>query len=682
MKTHDEALTIRTDSDDDEEGKGSDGDDEVGGSQGDSDEDGLNDGSSDEEVSDGKGELDGETGVDKGDGSDEGAGSDEEVKKDTGVRMFGTEEDLEREISQMRVDFNARKQPAGAGPPAKSTRSTPGPSVPKNKKAAGFDEVDAFDSAMIKTHARVCLTSLFGFKEAHDAAHTVFLYNDKGEPIWIKPGERIMIPHLDRSFQENFTAWGPKFYELVANFSRLEEEERLVLSSVPLERFCDTLPTGAFGSMVRAWKENRDGKGNEVREKKNRNSRRAGRKSQKGKRRLISLKRSGLPIKKFAFVADPEFQSSEHSDCDDKSHLTITTRECVAPEVSKPVDALDVNAKFKLSKGKKAPGWGIKSGWLESNPALGRASKPFIDTGLETMPNVNQVARFIHEHEPEGRVYVPATVSDDVFEPVPPAPLGNPAPALSLAPSVAPSTARSGPGSSNHPYYPSYTEQLAHYGLDQFAQPFAQDTQYGPFPDHGYGLPRPDYMLGDNDLVTAPEGQEDLLHPFNLQDGAAWDDIMAQVNNALAGSSDPLSVQPVDNPTPASASAIPPTLNDSSTPNAEIAAPVDKPAQTTRLSSWPRKATAKAMAAAEAAAAVAAEAEKLKSPDTIVLKPKFSKIGKKKAGKAGKGKGTGEKKGGERAKDGADEILVAGPSRVPFDAGKIKKFSFKKLRGE
>ncbi|KAG8707938.1 hypothetical protein FRC08_000207 [Ceratobasidium sp. 394] len=160
------------------------------------------------------------------------------------------------------------------------------------------------------------------------------------------------------------------------------------------------------------------------------------------------------------------------------------------------------------------------------------------------MPDADKVACFIHDHEPEEREYKcddPAPMLKDsvpAFEPAPPPenlaialpatqpfsqPIAQPAPACA-------------PSSSNQiPYYPSYAQQLAHYGLDQYAPQFTQDTPYGLFPDNlaGCTLPPPDYMLDANNFDVATGAPVDELHLF-LTDEATFNAIMAQVQDATA----------------------------------------------------------------------------------------------------------------------------------------------------
>ncbi|KAG9077294.1 hypothetical protein FS749_010832 [Ceratobasidium sp. UAMH 11750] len=613
-----------------------------------------------------------------------------------------TKKDIVKTHGQ-RTAFELRVKPAQPSPgPSASNKKM---MVADNKKATEDHQSKAYREAIIKAHSCTCLVSLFGFKQAQDAAHATPVYDDKGEPVWFKPGGRIAIPHLNRDFEENFAAWGPKFYGLIRDVSRMQDpEEKEYLLSVPREKFRDALPTGAFSSMLRAWKENRDGKGEEVRQKKNRNSRRGGRKKEKSKRRMQGLERSKLPVDKFAFVTDPEFQSSEHSDPDDKSHCTIVTRKCVAPEVSKLVDALDVefesqksrpgnpvytridrdqtNTALKMSKGQKVPQWGITPGWMGANPALARTSRPFIDSQLESMPNADEVARFIQDHEPEEREYKrhnPAP-EDTVppFEPAPQTenpPIAPPAAQPFFQPVTRPTPAAA-PGPSNQiPYCPSYAQQLVHYGLDQYALPFVQDAPYGLFPDDvtRCALPPPDYMLDGSDFNAATGLQVDASHPF-LTDGATFDAIMAQVQDATAVNSAPQSDQAASF-MPANGPPIPGPSDDPQVPNTEVTAPVVELAQP-RSSGRHRRATAKAAEMAEAREPATPEL-----PETTVLKPKLSKTRKRKMGMVKKGKVKGSVEG-KMASKGEDQAPTPGTSCKPFNIGKIRRIKVKKLPGE
>ncbi|KAG8707937.1 hypothetical protein FRC08_000206 [Ceratobasidium sp. 394] len=78
---------------------------------------------------------------------------------------------------------------------------TPSPSAPNKKTVVEDDkkvnkdhESKAYRDGIVKAHSHTCLVSLFGFKKAHDAAHVVPVYDDKGEPVWSKPGGCIAVP--------------------------------------------------------------------------------------------------------------------------------------------------------------------------------------------------------------------------------------------------------------------------------------------------------------------------------------------------------------------------------------------------------------------------------------------------------------------------------------------------------
>ncbi|KAG9121851.1 hypothetical protein FRC07_002023 [Ceratobasidium sp. 392] len=471
--------------------------------------------------------------------------------------------------------------------------------------------------------------------------------------------------------------------------------------------------------MARAWKENWDGKGEEVQQHKNQKLQRGGQKKEKSKRRMGSLKRSGLPAEELVFVANAELQPSEHSDPEDKTHCTIVTRKCVLLEVSKFVDALDVefksqksrpgnvvytwtdrvltNKKLRMSKGKKAPWWAIRSRWLEENAStLKRASKPFIDSKLKTMPYANQVAQFINDHEPKECVYLsddPTPVLEDLapaIEPALPVHVATqPVTAPTVQPVVQPAAQSvAQPAPTHIPYFPSYTQQLAHYGLDQHNQHLEQNVPYGLFSGNtaGYGLPPPNYMLGGHSFHTEPGLESDALHPFTLQDRAVFDNIMAQVNEALANSSQ--SDPPANDTTiPPSNLSIPEPPNIAPVPNTEIAASVAEPVQR-RSSGRCCQAMAKAVTADATEDVTDKDLRKL--PGTTVLKLKLKKAGKKvkvsgKEKANGKEKASGEKKAsgkGKKSVKGNDQEPAPSLSRKPFDISKIKKIKFLRLSGE
>ncbi|KAG9126394.1 hypothetical protein FRC07_003578 [Ceratobasidium sp. 392] len=707
------------DSDDESDEKSSDGSSEV--KDGSDEEHGLNKEESDEEESD-----------------EEELGGESDLGEDANIKT----EDHERKVHEMRSGFQSRSRRAAVKLQVKPTPRTPSPLVSKNESPVKFEkrateerQSSAYEDGIVSTHLRVSLVALFGYKQARDAAHAEPLYDDQNEAIWFKPDTRIAVPHFNRTLEENLAAWGLQYDALLKDESRLKDmdpKEKELILSIPVKKFRDALPTGAWGLMVQAWKENRDGKGEEVRQNKNRNSRRGGRKKEKAKRHMGSIKRSGLPVDKYGWMGDYELQSSEHSDPGDKSHITIVTRECISPEVSKIADAFDVeheaqktrpgkpvytrvdrvltNQKLKMSKGQKVPLWATRPGWIERNPTLERLSRPFIDSELKTMPNTKKVARFVHDHEPEERVYIsknPAPTfkgSAPEFDPVLPVPVANPpaaAPDVQPAaqpiaqPAIQPNPAHV-PGQPTFPYYPSYTQQLAHYGLDRYVAPAEQNDAYGLFSGNmaGYGLPLPDYMLGGNGFDAAPGAKVDLSHPFNIEDGSTFDAIMAHVQDATADNLAP-QPDPTGNGTSNSTSANDPPIakpaDHTPVPSAEIAAPTGKPAQQ-RLSGRRRQATAKAAAMEEAAAEEKAAKEKAApmettaaekastSQEATTLKPKLSKKAKKKLAAIGKG----AREVGNEKKLGKDDnrAPTPGPSRAPFSISEIQRIKFKKLPGE
>ncbi|KAG8713101.1 hypothetical protein FRC08_013678, partial [Ceratobasidium sp. 394] len=213
----------------------------------------------------------------------------------------------------------------------------------EEEKPEGDVAKERYNKVIVRNHVLKCMTSLCGFKKAHEAADLVALYDENGEPKWFKQegdGE-VLVPHFDRPFQDNMDGWGKVFDAVVENPSRMGEKNRAYLQTVPISTFRSVLSAGAFATMKEAWKKNQDGKGKDRQEKKKAHTRRSNRKGAKGKRRALGLDDSPLDHAKFGFLADPAFQSSDSSDPENKNRCVVHEPAYRTEVVTKLLGALD-----------------------------------------------------------------------------------------------------------------------------------------------------------------------------------------------------------------------------------------------------------------------------------------------------------------------------------------------------
>ncbi|KAG8688982.1 hypothetical protein FRC09_012630 [Ceratobasidium sp. 395] len=674
---------------------------------------------------------DGDDEDDNEDDSDEGDGEGEVSVKYKFQATYEDEDELERDIARARAQFEKARQErdmaGGRDPIVKHKRDvkrrsigttgiSSGSSALKEMGGAKVEdfregsvgtEVEKRLKAIERDHAYSCLMSLCNLKQAKDAAHLIPIYNENREPVYFDEHE-FLIPHFDRPFDENFKVWGKRFYEVAADPTHMDEEHEDYLKTVPLKRFRDALPTGAFGTMATAWRNNREGQGEAWTKKKNSVSRRSNRKIEKSKRRRAALDKSGLSTEAFGFITHPGFQSSEHSDPDDKSHVTIVSPEYRTPKVVELVDALDLQYNVtkkrsgnrvytrvdRIKVNSKVPAlknpqmqvhkWAVDPGWMTANPDLERNSRPFIDSHRDMMPDKEEVERFIHDHEPDKRVYVSQDLQDPL--PAPPTP-------QSILPDLQPASSPvvQGPLSHAHlvkpaPAPPALAQELVQipryvpYELPTLGNQFPQyvvqphDGQL-PLPTNAslFGIP-PNFMFGDGQYNpgSSPDNPQalDVLHPFNLPDRVDFQE-------TLANGTAPSPQLPSMEPQPSHKAPSPAPFHSASDPIhcSERIGPQDEQIQPTRLSGRKRKASTRAVEAAEAA-------EALEDSDTTVLKPKLSKAAKEKLKRVGKGKSQKQERVKASSLGHNSERPAAGPSRIPFPMGNIKRISVKKLHGE
>ncbi|KAG8696027.1 hypothetical protein FRC08_007409 [Ceratobasidium sp. 394] len=245
--------------------------------------------------------------------------------------------------------------------------------------------------------------------------------------------------------------------------------------------FRNALGTGAFVKMRDAWKKMQGGKWEERKEKKNMIGRRSGRKTAKAENRAKVLEMSELDVRKFAFLANPGFQSSEESDPDDKKHCVVKVPAFCTPQTQKLIGALNVkytvmktcpgNPMFtqieyrlvdipvpvlKKLKNQRVPGWVVRGKWAKKNPGLEHSSQPYVDSRESKMPQSELVELFVHDHEPDPRVYLnPPADSDGDSEALNDSPDPAPASDPALAPAHKPTPAQESTTSAPAPVAPA-----------------------------------------------------------------------------------------------------------------------------------------------------------------------------------------------------------------------------------
>ncbi|KAG8794962.1 hypothetical protein FRC12_019533 [Ceratobasidium sp. 428] len=278
-------------------------------------------------------------------------------------------------------------------------------------------------------HTLKSLLSMCGLKYAHQATQLIPQYDEVTREPRYMIGKRL-IPHFDRSFTENFhEGWGEEYYGVVTNPSLMKTNKEY-LTTVPREVFRNVLSGAGFATMRDAWNRNKEGKGEEARERENRRTRRALRKSAKSDRRKKALGESELELGSFEFLVDPGFQSSEHSDVHDTTLCVVQEPAFRADQANRLLDALDVgytsgkqkagNRQFtriqhrvvnipvpRLKKtASKAPSWTINSEWGKKHPTVERISRPHINFRATQMPQGPTVGQFLYEYEPDPRDYL------------------------------------------------------------------------------------------------------------------------------------------------------------------------------------------------------------------------------------------------------------------------------------
>ncbi|QRV84444.1 hypothetical protein RhiJN_12460 [Ceratobasidium sp. AG-Ba] len=424
------------------------------------------DGHSDKEGSKNGSEMEDRGDEDGGDGDGEQDDGSSICEED--ASHFETEEELEAHIFRLRMNFSKQRKSApstnrGAPTPpplshpsqprqlkvtpmsftrSKSVSSSRKGSMPNNdtggdrsaKEDGNDDVVDEFIKNLVRRHALKSLLSLCKLTHAHEAANLVPLYDEVKNPKWFNE-QGILIPHFDLSFSENFDhygdlrGWGEDFYKVVQNTERMDPSEKQYLQGIEREAFRAALITGGFATMKEARAKNKDGKGEERKSRKQGNSRRSARKTSKGGRRLKLLQDSSLEVAGLEFLADPAYQSSEHSDPDDDGVWTVREPTHRSKKARDLLGALDVkhesgarsrggkkattklkyqkvNVKIHRLKAGRVPQWAVDTAALKKDDELERLSRPNIDRAETQVPQANLIDEFIFENEPTPRNYV------------------------------------------------------------------------------------------------------------------------------------------------------------------------------------------------------------------------------------------------------------------------------------
>ncbi|KAG8716923.1 hypothetical protein FRC09_014986 [Ceratobasidium sp. 395] len=300
------------------------------------------------------------------------------------------------------------------------------------------------------------------------------LFDDNKKPVYFI-GD-ILYPQWDLSFTDNMKVWGTKWDGTAADQSRMSGPHEEYLKSRTSDDFRNALRGGAFGTMARLWKLERQGKLNDYSNAKKILGRRNDRKKKKAKVRRAGLEGLDLDPEHFGVFADTDYQSSEYSDVDDASRLVIDDRE-FEDEKAKSISAalfrrgsagkrkIAANAKknfshFKadvdipeLKPGKRVPGWIISQTWIGANEEKELYLRPRIDHAQAVMPQADAVEQLLAGYPPLAKTYVderprraghglvpevPALVNAPIAAPAPaPAPVPAPAPAPAPAPNSA-----------------------------------------------------------------------------------------------------------------------------------------------------------------------------------------------------------------------------------------------------
>ncbi|KAG9085037.1 hypothetical protein FRC07_013476, partial [Ceratobasidium sp. 392] len=269
-------------------------------------------------------------------------------------------------------------------------------------------------------HVLDVMKTLTGAAHTKDAKPPLF--DAEKRPVY--RSDDLIRPQWDLPFEENMKAWGTDFDNAVMDHSRIKGAHADHIRSLTSEQFRKILQRGTFATMVRSWKQAKEGKLDEWSNARKIAGRVANRKKGKAKIRKAGLEASGLDRDKFGHLADTDYQSSEYSDAVDPNHLVIkdcefedektkslsaslyrqgtSGKKKTAANAKKRFSHIKVNAKVpELDHGKRVPGWGINKQWIKDNVELELDLRPRIDHDQDTMPQTDAVDRFIKSYPPQ-----------------------------------------------------------------------------------------------------------------------------------------------------------------------------------------------------------------------------------------------------------------------------------------
>ncbi|CAE6472209.1 unnamed protein product [Rhizoctonia solani] len=319
---------------------------------------------------------------------------------------------------------SSKSSVAQAGPSVKKTFSK----VKDEEQVEDKEVVTRYNRAVCMAHTRRVVLDACKLNQAQDAGKLIPQFDESHRPVHFVDG--VLIPHLSETFAVEWAVWGDQILKMVKDRARTDPDLASVLSATD-KQIRDAVKDGVFSTMKTVWKKFQSGQGEAWLKGRRSTSTHAGRKSHKAENRMTALKASGLDVKSFGFVADPNYQSDEEDDPVVKNHRNVRVAEHRSEECIKFMIALDIafddnkshpgNQKCigrsyykvntevpKLQLG-CVPQWAVSRSWEIANPGLELISRRRIERQRTEIPQLTEFQAFIHRYAlSEERVYLPA----------------------------------------------------------------------------------------------------------------------------------------------------------------------------------------------------------------------------------------------------------------------------------
>ncbi|KDN33377.1 hypothetical protein RSAG8_13531, partial [Rhizoctonia solani AG-8 WAC10335] len=150
---------------------------------------------------------------------------------------------------------------------------------------------------VLGAHIRKLMLDICAFDQAQDAKQIVSQFDGWGKLTHIV--DSVLVLHLNRPFKIEWEAWGTKLVKLAKDPKRMEATEQAVLLSATTKEIQEAIRTGVWSTMVRTWKNHKNGDGEAWLQGRRDLSQQLGYRIKKAKNHLKVLHSSGLDVRSF-----------------------------------------------------------------------------------------------------------------------------------------------------------------------------------------------------------------------------------------------------------------------------------------------------------------------------------------------------------------------------------------------